>query len=55
MTEMQRFPEDTTISIGYSIYPDFANNKEDLITQANSALYQAKTKEKQCTIIPEYF
>ncbi len=46
MTEMQRFPEDTTISIGYSIYPDFANNKEDLITQANSALYQAKNKGK---------
>lgn len=44
MIEEEDFPEDTTLSIGYSIYPNFAKNKEDLIMQANSALYQAKNK-----------
>lgn len=46
MIETEKFPDDMTLSIGYSIYPDFAKNKEDLIMQANSALYQAKNKGK---------
>jgi diguanylate cyclase (GGDEF)-like protein len=35
-------PDKITISAGYSIYPDLAKNKDDLIMQADSALYQAK-------------
>lgn len=31
-----------TISIGMSIYPSISSNKEDLISHANTALYQAK-------------
>jgi len=31
-----------TISIGMSIYPSISGNKEDLISHANTALYQAK-------------
>lgn len=31
-----------TISIGMSIYPSISSNKEDLISHANAALYQAK-------------
>jgi diguanylate cyclase (GGDEF)-like protein/putative nucleotidyltransferase with HDIG domain len=31
-----------TLSAGYSIYPDLARNKDDLIMQSDSALYQAK-------------
>lgn len=31
-----------TLSAGYSIYPALAKNKDDLIMQADSALYQAK-------------
>ncbi|NMB32761.1 MAG: diguanylate cyclase [Clostridium sp.] len=32
----------TTFSVGYSIYPSCARNKDELIMQADSALYQAK-------------
>ncbi|MFZ5988677.1 MAG: bifunctional diguanylate cyclase/phosphohydrolase [Bacillota bacterium] len=40
--EFYRLPDQITLSVGYSIYPDFARNKDDLIMQADSALYQAK-------------
>jgi diguanylate cyclase (GGDEF)-like protein/putative nucleotidyltransferase with HDIG domain len=46
MIEKKDLPEDMTLSIGYSIYPNFAKNKDDLIMQTNSALYQAKNKGK---------
>jgi len=46
MVEMKNIPEEMTLSIGYSIYPNFAKNKEDLIVQSNRALYQAKNKGK---------
>ncbi len=35
-------PDKVTLSAGYSLYPDFARSKDDLIMQADSALYQAK-------------
>lgn len=40
--EFYRLPDPITLSVGYSIYPDLARNKDDLIMQADSALYQAK-------------
>lgn len=45
MTSMEEFcaPSDkVTLSIGYSVYPDLAKNKDDLILQSDSALYHAK-------------
>lgn len=35
-------PDKVTISAGYSIYPELARSKDELIMQADSALYQAK-------------
>jgi len=35
-----------TLSAGYSIFPELAGNKEELIMQADSALYQAKNMGK---------
>ncbi|TYQ18325.1 UNVERIFIED_CONTAM: diguanylate cyclase (GGDEF)-like protein [Acetivibrio alkalicellulosi] len=37
-----RLSDKTSLSVGYSIYPDFAKTKDQLIIQADSALYQAK-------------
>ncbi|WP_010680970.1 bifunctional diguanylate cyclase/phosphohydrolase [Acetivibrio cellulolyticus] len=45
MTDFDEFcslPDKVTLSAGYSIYPDLAKNKDDLIEQADTALYQAK-------------
>lgn len=36
-----------SLSVGYSIYPELARNKDDLIMQADSALYQAKKHGKE--------
>ena len=44
MIKKEELPENITLSMGYSIYPNFAKNKEDLIMQANTALYNAKNK-----------
>ncbi|MDQ2085800.1 diguanylate cyclase [Herbivorax sp. ANBcel31] len=44
MVRKEKLPEDITLSIGYSIYPNFARNMDDLVMQATSALYQAKNK-----------
>jgi len=40
--EVFDLPDKVTISAGYSIYPELAQNKDELIMQADSALYQAK-------------
>ena len=40
--EVFDLPEKVTISAGYSIYPELAKTKDELIMQADSALYQAK-------------
>jgi diguanylate cyclase (GGDEF)-like protein len=40
--EYCRLPKQVSLSIGYSIYPELAQTKDDLIMQADSALYQAK-------------
>lgn len=42
LEEVFTLPEKVTLSAGYSIYPDLARNKDELIMQADSALYQAK-------------
>ncbi len=45
MTDLEEFcaPSDkVTLSIGYSIYPELAKNKDGLILQSDIALYQAK-------------
>ncbi|NLL05975.1 MAG: diguanylate cyclase [Clostridiaceae bacterium] len=40
--EVFELPDKVTISAGYSIYPDLAKTKDELIVQADSALYRAK-------------
>lgn len=40
--EFDVLANEISISAGYSIYPQLARNKDDLIVQADSALYQAK-------------
>lgn len=42
MDEVFGLPDKVTISAGYSIYPEFAKSKDELIMQADSALYRAK-------------
>jgi len=42
LEEYFTLPDKVTLSAGYSVYPDLAKNKDDLIVQADSALYQAK-------------
>jgi diguanylate cyclase (GGDEF)-like protein/putative nucleotidyltransferase with HDIG domain len=45
MTRLEEYftlPDKVTLSAGYSIYPYLARSKDDLIMQADSALYQAK-------------
>lgn len=42
LEEVLDLHDKVTLSAGYSIYPDLAQNKDDLIMQADSALYQAK-------------
>lgn len=36
--------EDVTISMGYSLYPTFSQDKDELIAHADSALYKAKQR-----------
>lgn len=40
--EFRIHKNEISLSVGYSIYPWLARNKDDLIIQADSALYQAK-------------
>lgn len=40
--EFDRITDSATLSVGYSIYPALARNKDELIMQSDSALYQAK-------------
>lgn len=40
--EFDRITDNATLSVGYSIYPALARNKDELIMQSDSALYQAK-------------
>ncbi|WP_010680969.1 bifunctional diguanylate cyclase/phosphohydrolase [Acetivibrio cellulolyticus] len=40
--EVFAIPDKVTLSAGYSIYPELAESKDDLIMQADSALYRAK-------------
>lgn len=42
MDEVFSLPDKVTMSAGYSIYPEFAKTKDELIMQADSALYRAK-------------
>jgi len=42
MDEVFELPDKVTLSAGYSIYPDLARSKDELIMQSDSALYQAK-------------
>lgn len=42
LEEVFTLPDKVTLSAGYSIYPDLARNKDELIMQSDSALYQAK-------------
>jgi len=42
MDEAFSLPDKVTMSAGYSIYPEFAKTKDELIVQADSALYRAK-------------
>ena len=42
LEDVFKIPDKVTLSAGYSIYPELAKNKDDLIVQADSALYQAK-------------
>ena len=42
LEEVFTLPDKVTLSAGYSIYPDLAENKDELIMQSDSALYQAK-------------
>ncbi|HOM01624.1 MAG TPA: diguanylate cyclase [Acetivibrio sp.] len=40
--EFRMHKNEISLSVGYSMYPELAKNKVDLIMQADSALYQAK-------------
>jgi diguanylate cyclase (GGDEF)-like protein/putative nucleotidyltransferase with HDIG domain len=42
LEEVFDWGDKVTLSAGYSIYPDLAETKDELIMQADSALYQAK-------------
>ncbi|WP_448549513.1 GGDEF domain-containing protein [Thalassotalea fusca] len=45
--------EQVTISIGAAIYPNHGNNMKDLIALADKAMYRAKEKGRDCTIVAD--
>jgi len=45
--------EQITISIGVAIYPNHGSNMKDLIALADKAMYKAKEKGRDCTIVAE--
>ncbi|MBC7387490.1 MAG: diguanylate cyclase [Cryobacterium sp.] len=42
-----------TISIGVAVFPDHANTKEDIIDQADHAMYVAKKESRNCVYVAE--
>ena len=43
--------EKVTLSIGISIYPNHGNSSNELIQQADKALYNAKDQGRNCTVV----
>ncbi len=43
--------EKVTLSIGVSIYPNHGHSSNDLLQQADKALYDAKDQGRNCTVV----
>ncbi|WP_457573816.1 diguanylate cyclase [Desulfolithobacter sp.] len=44
-------PVHITVSIGIAIYPDHASDENELISRADAALYEAKSRGRNCTAL----